>query len=150
LPPRICIARSVAQTATSPALSLDIEPSAEAKEELFVLTVTRYLRELHELLVEVDPDPDPVAALREASERFTGYCLQCPAFLDCALSLMRRPAKDLRPHRATSRRAVAAGATERAPGGDLPRREGPVLFTRPRVGSAGPARAEATKSTLIP
>jgi AcrR family transcriptional regulator len=67
-----------------------------SKEELFVLTVTRYLHELHELLVDVDPNPDPVAALRDASERFTGYCLEYPAFLDCALSLMRRPAADLR------------------------------------------------------
>jgi AcrR family transcriptional regulator len=67
-----------------------------SKEELFVLTVTRYLREVHELLADLDPDPDPVAALREASERFTGYCLKYPAFLDCALSLMRRPARDLR------------------------------------------------------
>jgi AcrR family transcriptional regulator len=67
-----------------------------SKEELFVLTVTRYLREVHELLVDIDPEPDPVAALREASERFTSYCLRYPAFLDCALSLMRRPARDLR------------------------------------------------------
>jgi AcrR family transcriptional regulator len=67
-----------------------------SKEELFVLTVTRYLEELAGLLADVDPGLDPVAQLRDASERFTGFCLEYPAFLDCALSLMRRPARDLR------------------------------------------------------
>ncbi len=67
-----------------------------SKEELFVLTVTLYLEELAELLAGVDEDLDPVAQLREASERFAGFCLSYPAFLDCALSLMRRPAGELR------------------------------------------------------
>ncbi len=63
-----------------------------SKEELFVLTVTHYLDELREVALA----PEPSADLREALDRFTRFCLRYPAFLDCALSLMRRPAGELR------------------------------------------------------
>jgi len=61
-----------------------------SKEELFVLTVTHYLDELREHALE------PHEGLRDALDRFTRFCLRYPAFLDCALSLMRRPADELR------------------------------------------------------
>ena len=61
-----------------------------SKEELFVLTVTHYLDELRAFALE------PPTDLRDALDRFTHFCLRYPAFLDCALSLMRRPAADLR------------------------------------------------------
>jgi AcrR family transcriptional regulator len=61
-----------------------------SKEELFVLTVTHYLDELRERALE------PHEGLRDALDRFTRFCLRYPAFLDCALSLMRRPAAELR------------------------------------------------------
>ena len=61
-----------------------------SKEELFVLTVTHYLDELREVALE------PHEGLRDALDRFTRFCLRYPAFLDCALSLMRRPADELR------------------------------------------------------
>ena len=68
-----------------------------SKEELFVLTVTHYLAELTDRMPPVeDPVGDPVALLRETCERFTAFCLEYPAFLDCSLSLMRRPAGELR------------------------------------------------------
>jgi AcrR family transcriptional regulator len=60
-----------------------------SKEELFVLTVTTYLDELRELAADTD---DLLGAL----DAFTRFCLRYPAFLDCALSLMRRPADELR------------------------------------------------------
>jgi AcrR family transcriptional regulator len=60
-----------------------------SKEELFVLTVTHYLDELREHALE------PHEGLRDALDRFTRFCLRYPAFLDCALSLMRRPAEEL-------------------------------------------------------
>src|SRR3712207_4810233 len=60
-----------------------------SKEELFVLTVTHYLDELREDAL------GPHEGLRDALDRFTRFCLRYPAFLDCALSLMRRPAEDL-------------------------------------------------------
>jgi AcrR family transcriptional regulator len=59
-----------------------------SKEELFVLTVTTYLDELRELAADTDD-------LRSALDAFTRFCLRYPAFLDCALSLMRRPAPEL-------------------------------------------------------
>ena len=61
-----------------------------SKEELYVLTVTHYLDELREVALE------PHEGLRDALDRFTHFCLRYPAFLDCALSLMRRPADELR------------------------------------------------------
>jgi AcrR family transcriptional regulator len=68
-----------------------------SKEELFVLTVTDYLADLRGRTgAEVDPATEPVAALRETCEQYTAFCAEYPAFLDCALSLMRRPAHDLR------------------------------------------------------
>jgi AcrR family transcriptional regulator len=67
-----------------------------SKEELFVLTVTHYLEELRERAMEPADTDEPVALLREALDRYTRFCLQYPAFLDCALSLMRRPAAELR------------------------------------------------------
>lgn len=67
-----------------------------SKEELFVATVTVYLNELAERLRGVDPDLDHVGRLREGWERYADFCLEYPAFLDCALSLMRRPASELR------------------------------------------------------
>ena len=59
-----------------------------SKEELFVLTVTHYLHELRELARDTHD-------LRGALDAFTRFCLRYPAFLDCALSLMRRPAAEL-------------------------------------------------------
>jgi AcrR family transcriptional regulator len=59
-----------------------------SKEELFVLTVTHYLDELRDSV-------EPGAGLRDALDRFTTFCLRYPAFLDCALALMRRPGPEL-------------------------------------------------------
>lgn len=67
-----------------------------SKEELFIATVVSYLADLAGRAEPVPADGDAAALLREACERYTAFCLQYPAFLDCALSLMRRPAADLR------------------------------------------------------
>jgi AcrR family transcriptional regulator len=68
-----------------------------SKEELFVLTVTDYLAELGEELeaAAVDAPADPAAALAHVTEVYARYGGRYPAFLDAALSLMRRPARDL-------------------------------------------------------
>lgn len=69
----------------------------ESKEELFVLTVTRYLDEITDLArASVDPGNSPEDQLASAWGVFASYCLEHPAFLDCSLSLMRRPARELR------------------------------------------------------
>src|SRR3954462_1489093 len=67
-----------------------------SKEELFVLVLINYLAELRARYVPIDENADPVATLRAACDLYAGFCLQYPAFLDCALSLMRRPADELR------------------------------------------------------
>ena len=68
-----------------------------SKEELYVLTVTDYLAELDGLLGDAtSPDLEPVAQLEAWAHAYVGFCLRYPAFLDCALSLMRRPAAELR------------------------------------------------------
>jgi AcrR family transcriptional regulator len=67
-----------------------------SKEELYVLTVTDYLRELDGVLEDAAvPGGDPVAQLERWARAFAGFCERYPAFLDCALSLMRRPAREL-------------------------------------------------------
>jgi AcrR family transcriptional regulator len=67
-----------------------------SKDELFVLTLSSYLTDLANQLDGISRTLDPVAQLQEGWRRYTDYCLQHPAFLDCSMSLMRRPAEDLR------------------------------------------------------
>jgi AcrR family transcriptional regulator len=68
-----------------------------SKEELYVLTVTNYLDELDGILAEaVRGDGDHVAQLEAWARAYARFCERYPAFLDCALSLMHRPAGDLR------------------------------------------------------
>jgi AcrR family transcriptional regulator len=68
-----------------------------SKEELFVLTVTDYLDELGGLLAEImTAEREPVGRLTAGVEAYAGFCRRYPAFLDCALSLMHRPAMELR------------------------------------------------------
>ncbi len=68
-----------------------------SKEELFVLTFTRYLAEISALLEAVDEETgDPRERLRRGFETFAEYGIEHPAFLDGALSLVRQPAEDLR------------------------------------------------------
>ena len=67
-----------------------------SKEELYVLTVTDYLAELEEMLRgAADPSLGPVEQLERWGVAYVDFCLRYPAFLDCALSLMHRPAREL-------------------------------------------------------
>lgn len=64
-----------------------------SKEELFILTVTTYLAELDERLAEViEEDADPEGQLARCAAAYAKYCHEFPAFLDCSISLMQRPA----------------------------------------------------------
>jgi AcrR family transcriptional regulator len=68
-----------------------------SKEELFALTTTRYLAEINALLEAVDEQTSEAAdRLRGGFEAFADYGIEHPAFLDCALSLLRQPAENLR------------------------------------------------------
>lgn len=67
-----------------------------SKEELYVLTVTEYLDELDGVLgAAIVPGGQPVAQLEAWARAYAGFCERYPAFLDCAISLMRRPAREL-------------------------------------------------------
>ena len=70
--------------------------SFDSKEEIFVLTVVDYLADLQTRGAELPEVEDPVVALRQLCECYVDFCLQYPAFLDCALALMQQPADDLR------------------------------------------------------
>jgi AcrR family transcriptional regulator len=67
-----------------------------SKDELFALTLAEYLQELDQRMAEIDD------ATRAAPERlatvagaYADFCLQYPAFLDCALALLRQPGEYL-------------------------------------------------------
>ena len=67
-----------------------------SKDELFVLAVTDYLYELaHRLREAVQEAGEPWAQLERSLEAYTDYCVEYPAFVDCTMSLMRRPAGEL-------------------------------------------------------
>jgi len=67
-----------------------------SKEELFVLTVTDYLAELADVLeAAICRARTPATRLERCAEAYARFCVRYPAFIDSALSLMRRPARDL-------------------------------------------------------
>src|ERR1700684_676489 len=67
-----------------------------SKDEIFALTATSYLDELRVRTDAIEPPPDAIAQLREVLTVFADFCVTYPAFLDCGLSLLRRPAVELR------------------------------------------------------
>jgi AcrR family transcriptional regulator len=67
-----------------------------SKEELYVLTVTDYLDELAGVLdAAFDDSSEPAPRLERGVRAYAKFCARYPAFLDCSLSLMRRPAMEL-------------------------------------------------------
>lgn len=67
-----------------------------SKDEIFVLAVTSYLDELRAQTDLVELGPDAARRLRQLLTVFADFCIAYPAFLDCGLSLLRRPAVELR------------------------------------------------------
>lgn len=66
------------------------------KEELFALTMVTYLDDLRERLdAAVSSKRKPTTQLRAAIEAFADFGIEFPAFVDCALTLMRRPGPEL-------------------------------------------------------
>ena len=67
-----------------------------SKDELFALTLAEYLEELNARMAGAD-DPAQAAPERLAAiaGTYADFCLQYPAFLDCALALLRQPGSEL-------------------------------------------------------
>jgi AcrR family transcriptional regulator len=69
------------------------------KEELFALTLVGYAHELDERIDEAvtasDSQQSPEAKLRLLAETFVDFCLDYPAFVDCAFALLQRPVEEL-------------------------------------------------------
>jgi AcrR family transcriptional regulator len=67
-----------------------------SKDEIFALTATSYLDELRARTDALEVLPDAAAQLQQVLSVFADFCVLYPAFLDCGLSLLRRPALELR------------------------------------------------------
>jgi AcrR family transcriptional regulator len=66
------------------------------KEELFALTLVGYLADLDTRLTDaVRGKRKPTTQFRAVVEAFVDFGLEYPAFVDCALTLMRRPGPEL-------------------------------------------------------
>ncbi|MGA9859358.1 MAG: hypothetical protein WBQ18_15950 [Solirubrobacteraceae bacterium] len=61
-----------------------------------MLAATSYLDELRAQTDAVGVTSDAALALRQVLTVFADFCVSYPAFLDCGLSLLRRPALELR------------------------------------------------------
>lgn len=69
----------------------------ESKDELFVLAMTLYLDEITARGLErIDPGAPAPEQLRTSWRSFAEYCMEFPAFVDCAVWLMRAPVEELR------------------------------------------------------
>lgn len=66
------------------------------KEELFALTVERYIEEILERLLAARAGRrTPTTRLTAVVEAFADYGMEYPAFVDCALTLLRKPGPEL-------------------------------------------------------
>ncbi|CAN5134609.1 hypothetical protein BH09ACT10_BH09ACT10_01530 [soil metagenome] len=66
------------------------------KEELFAMTLVGYLEEIRSAMLQVDdPAMPPADRLRAISASFLDFGEKYPAFVDCALDLLRRPGNEL-------------------------------------------------------
>jgi len=66
------------------------------KEELFAMTLAGYLDELAEWLAASDhAESAPVDRLRSVAGAFLDFGADHPAFVDCAMALLRRPGEEL-------------------------------------------------------
>jgi AcrR family transcriptional regulator len=74
----------------------DVYRTLDSKEEILVLTLADYLAEFEDRGTDLAATEDPVALLQQACRHYVDFCLEYPAFIDCALSLLGRPADELR------------------------------------------------------
>jgi AcrR family transcriptional regulator len=67
-----------------------------SKDEIFALAVKSYLDELRALTDALAPAANASEHVRQLLTVFANFCITYPAFLDCGLALLRRPAAELR------------------------------------------------------
>lgn len=65
------------------------------KEELFAVVLLGYLAELTPLLAAEADQPSSALALDQMTRAFLDYGRERPAFVDCAVALLRRPGPEL-------------------------------------------------------
>jgi AcrR family transcriptional regulator len=66
-----------------------------SKDELLLLVLESYQREMHDLYAEVDEDTDPLTQFVELGERYMAFCAKYPAYLGCLHGLMTRTYDEL-------------------------------------------------------
>lgn len=66
-----------------------------SKEELFLLVLCSYQEELMERIGNIGETLPPRVQLDEILDRYTKFCLEYPAYLDCFAGLTSRPYSDL-------------------------------------------------------
>ncbi len=88
---------SVEQIARAAGMSKpDVYRTVDSKQEIFVLVLTDYLAELTARGPDAPEPSDAAAELREACLRYLDFCIEYPAFVDCAWSLLQWPAVEMR------------------------------------------------------
>lgn len=65
------------------------------KEELLALTIVSYVDDLLERFAALPEDESTTEGLLRLTEAFFDFCLEHPAFVDVALSMLRQPGKVL-------------------------------------------------------
>ncbi|MEH3033124.1 MAG: TetR/AcrR family transcriptional regulator [Aeromicrobium erythreum] len=89
------------------------------KEELFALTLVGYLDQLSEAMRDAtDPDAGPGEQLAALTRAFMDFGETYPAFVDCALALLRRPGSELM-HEVQEEVMVRLGSAINGPLGQL-------------------------------
>ena len=70
--------------------------SFDSKDEIFALALADYLDELSSRLAALPEGQASAVALTGVCECYVDFCLEYPAFVDCALALMQGPVEEMR------------------------------------------------------
>lgn len=65
------------------------------KDELFALVIVSYVEDFEAAVAELGDDGTAAERLTSFSETFLDFCLRYPAFIDCAMTMLRQPGTEL-------------------------------------------------------
>ncbi|WP_210491942.1 TetR/AcrR family transcriptional regulator [Patulibacter sp. SYSU D01012] len=65
------------------------------KEELFALVLVSYVDDLLAVVEALPDEGDAAERLTAFADAFLGFCLRYPAFIDCAMEMLRLPGTEL-------------------------------------------------------